>query len=274
MTEFARDLPRLNDKVANSARMYDYFLGGCHNFAVDRKTADLLERVYPGARITAHANRGFLRRAVRHLASQGIDQFLDLGSGVPTAGNVHEIAQATHPDARVVYIDIEPVAVKAAQRLLAGNPNASAFRADLRDTQAILKHPEVGSMLDLSRPVGVLMMSVLHFVPDSDDPAGVIRDYRDAIMPGSFLALSHSTDAPARADDVAQSDLDGILDVFTSSGSPATLRPPTELEGFFDGFELLEPGVVPVFDWRPEDPDEFVGSRDRIPFSGGVGRKP
>ncbi|HWE91681.1 MAG TPA: SAM-dependent methyltransferase [Pseudonocardiaceae bacterium] len=274
MTEFARNLPRLNEKVANSARMYDYFLGGCHNFAVDRKTADLLERVYPGARITAYANRGFLRRVVRYLVSQGVDQFLDLGSGVPTAGNVHEIAQAAHPDARVVYVDVEPVAVKAAQRLLADNPNATTFRADLRDTRAILNHPEVESLLDLSRPVGVLMMSVLHFVPDSDDPAGVINDYRDAVLPGSFLALSHSTDAPMRAEDVEQSDLDGILDVFTSGGSPATLRPPAEVERFFAGWELVEPGVVPVFDWRPEDPDEFVGSRDRIPFWGGVGRKP
>jgi hypothetical protein len=274
VSEFTRDLPPLNEKVANSARMYDYFLGGCHNFAIDRKTADLMERVYPGARLTAHANRALLRRIVLYMVSQGVDQFLDLGSGVPTVGNVHEIAQSTHPEARVIYVDVEPVAVKAAQRLLADNPHATTVRADLRDTQAILNHPDVRALLDLSRPIGVLMMSVLHFVPDSDDPRAVIRDYRDAITSGSFLAISHSTDAPVRAEQVTQSDIDELLDIFSSSGSPATLRPPRELEQFFDGFELLEPGVVPIFDWRPEDPDQIVDSPDRMLFYGGVGRKP
>lgn len=274
MSEFTRDLPPLNEKVANSARMYDYFLGGCHNFSVDRKTADLMERVYPGARMTAHANRAFLRRIVLYLVAQGVDQFLDLGSGVPTVGNVHEIAQSTHPEARVVYVDVEPVAVKAAQRLLTGNPHAITIRADLRDTHAILNHPDVLGLLDLSRPIAVLMMSVLHFVPDSDDPCAVVRDYRDAITSGSFLAISHGTDAPVRADHVTQSDMDQLLDIFLSNGSPATLRTPAEIEQFFDGFELLEPGVAPIFDWRPEDPDQFTGSRDRISFYGAVGRKP
>ncbi|HEX7661190.1 MAG TPA: SAM-dependent methyltransferase [Pseudonocardiaceae bacterium] len=273
MSEFARNLPPLNDKVANSARMYDYFLGGSHNFSIDRKTADMMDSVYPGTRMTARANRAFLRRVVKYLVSEGVDQFLDLGSGVPTVGNVHEIAQAKLPGARVVYVDVEPVAVKAAQRLLADNPDATTIRADLRDTHAILNHPDLRALLDLSRPVAVLVMSVLHFVPDSDDPNAVIADYRDAIVPGSFLALSHGTDAPVRAETVPASAMEGLMKIFAANESSVTLRSPERITQLFEGFELVEPGLVPIFDWRPEDPHEFDEWRDQIPFYGAVGRK-
>src|SRR5689334_8693366 len=182
----------------NVARMYDYFLGGSHNFAVDRKAAAAVLAAVPGIRALARQNRNFLRRAVQYLAHQGVRQFLDLGSGIPTVGNVHEIAQRDAPGSRVVYVDIEPVAVSHSRTLLEDNPDTAVAQLDLRRPDQVLDSPEVRDLLDLTRPVAVLAVAVLHFLPDSDDPAGVLARYRDAVAPGSRLVVSHASLSPER----------------------------------------------------------------------------
>jgi SAM-dependent methyltransferase len=249
--------------------MYDYYLGGFHNFQADRDAAQAAEAAYPGTTASARLNRDFLRRAVRYCMEQGIDQFLDLGSGVPTVGNVHEIAQRVNPAARVAYVDIEPVAVKTSELLLAHNPTATVIQADLRDHTEILTNPRIRGLIDFDRPVGVLMVSVLHFVPDADDPAGIVAAYRDALAPGGYLVLSH---AGVRGDEDERGDL---LSVYSRSTSPLTLRRREEVAPFFAGLELVEPGLCQIFDWRPEGTDAYAERwRDRLDFTCGIGRKP
>lgn len=177
----------------NAARMYDYYLGGANNFGVDREAAERIFEACPDARLFALTNRAFLRRAVRFLTEQGIDQFLDVGSGIPTVGNVHEVAQKANPNARVVYVDIDPVAVSYSQELLEGNANASAIRADARHPKLILAHPEVRRLLDLSRPLGVLLVAVLHFIPDDGEAYATVKTLRGEVAPGSYIAISHAT---------------------------------------------------------------------------------
>src|SRR5947208_805756 len=167
----------------SAARVYDYFLGGAHNFEVDRQLAAQIASLTPNLAQTMRANRSFLRRAVRYLVAQGIEQFLDLGSGIPTTGNVHEVAQAANLRARVVYVDNEPVAVAHSRHLLATNPYATIVDADLRRPSVVMRHHETRRLLDFSRPVAVLMVSVLHFVTDEEDPAGIVAAYRDALAP-------------------------------------------------------------------------------------------
>lgn len=252
------------------ARMYDYFLGGAHNFAVDREAAQQAMRAYPSVVAGARANRSFLGRAVRFLAAQGVDQFLDLGSGIPTAGNVHEIAQRTNPDARTVYVDNEPVAVAHSATMLAEDPNSVAIEADLRQPAEVLDHPAVRRMLDLDRPVAVLAVAVLHFVPESDDPGGILAGYRDAIPAGSFLGLSHGS-----LDGLPESALNAggsVRAIYSDTATPITVRSKARITELFAGFELVEPGVVLVMDWRPdpgkpEEPDPWVS------IYAGLGRK-
>ncbi|MFD0203926.1 MULTISPECIES: SAM-dependent methyltransferase [Saccharothrix] len=249
----------------SAARMYDYFLGGSHNFAVDREAAKSVEQIFPGMSGAARANRSFLRRAVRYLLSQGIDQFLDLGSGIPTVGNVHEIAQQTNPEARVVYADVEPVAVAHSTALLAGNPRASAIQADLRDPDSVLGNEEVRAMLDFDRPIGLLMVAVLHFVPDADDPHAAIARYREVLAPGSYVAISH-----ASWDGVSQEGRESgeqVNAIYRKTDSPLVLRTGVEVAAFFDGLEVVEPGVVPLSEWRPDSDDAYISAY------AGVGRK-
>ncbi|MFI9009569.1 SAM-dependent methyltransferase [Actinosynnema sp. NPDC053489] len=250
----------------SAARMYDYFLGGSHNFAVDREAAKSVERIFPGMSGAARANRSFLRRAVRYLLSQGVDQFLDLGSGIPTVGNVHEIAQQTNPAARVVYADVEPVAVAHSTALLADNPLASAIQADLRDPDSVLGADEVRSVLDFDRPIGLLMVAVLHFVPDDDDPQRAIDRYREALAPGSFVAISH-----ASWDGVSQEGRESgeqVNAIYRRTDSPLVLRSGAEVSAFFTGLDVVEPGVVPLSEWRPDSDDAYITAY------AGVGRKP
>jgi len=253
------------------ARMYDYFLGGAHNFAVDRTAAQAAMRMYPAVAATARANRSFLGRAVRYLVGAGIDQFLDLGSGIPTVGNVHEIAQRVNPDCRVVYVDREPVAVAHSTRILADNPRAVAIETDLRQPEAVLDHPALRELLDLSRPVAVLTVAVLHFVPDSDDPAGILATYRDAVASGSHLVISHGTaeGLPQTAVDAGEN----VRKIYSTTTNPLTPRTHQQVVDLFAGFELVKPGVVRGMNWRPdpgkpEQPDPWVS------FYAGVGRKP
>jgi hypothetical protein len=257
-------MPEFDESVdisrPNPARMYDYYLGGAHNFAVDREAADRVLAILPETREFAMRNRAFLQRVVRYLAAEvGITQFLDLGSGIPTVGNVHEVAQAVHPNNRVVYVDHEPVAVAQSQRLLAGNPYAAVIHADVRDHETVLNHPETLRLLDFSKPLAVLMLQVLPFIPDADDPARVVAGYRDACVTGSYLALAHSLSFDYWPGAVAEA-----VEMYTKSTHPLNLRTPDQVAAFFDGYDLVDPGVVFTAAWRPEKPvsdEEAIGSR-------------
>jgi len=248
------------------ARMYDYFLGGSHNFAVDRETAKAIEKIYPGMAGAARANRSFLRRAVRYLCAQGVDQFLDLGSGIPTVGNVHEIAQHTNPDARVVYVDVEPVAVAHSIALLAKNDQAVAVQADLRDPDAVLTDPEVRATLDFDRPIGVLLAAALHFVPDSDDPHAAVARYRDAVCPGSYLAISHGSLEGIPHDSVTSGER--VQAVYQRTDAQLVMRSTSDIARFFEGLDVVDPGVVLLPEWRPDSDDAYISAYV------GVGRKP
>jgi hypothetical protein len=237
----------------NAARMYDYFLGGSHNFAVDRELAGKVFEVFPDMPRAAQANRAFLRRAVRFLVDQGIRQFLDIGSGIPTVGNVHEIAQEHAPDARVVYVDTDPIAVTHSRAILAGNDRTLVVQADGRDPATLLADPALTEQLDLTQPVGLLMVALLHFVPDDQDPRGVIAKYAAALAPGSWLVVSHGSvdrlEGPSR-----------LEEIYRTTATPVQLRSKAELEALLADVGLVEPGVAFLSGWHPDgdDPDADV----------------
>ncbi|MFF9391440.1 SAM-dependent methyltransferase [Streptomyces griseoluteus] len=261
--------PRSIDiSVPSVSRMYDYYLGGSHNFEVDREAARKAMEFLPGLPKIMQANRAFLRRAVRFAAEQGIDQYLDVGSGIPTFGNVHEIAQAARPGARVVYVDHDPVAVAHSQAVLAGNKDAGVVAADLRKPREILTSPEVARLIDLDRPVALLLVAVLHFLEDADEPHRAVAELRAALPPGSLLILTH---ASYEGIPLPEERAEGAVDVYRDIRNPLVMRPRDEIARFFDGFELLDPGLVHLPDWRPESARE---DEDDFAFSGfaGVGR--
>jgi hypothetical protein len=196
-------------------------------------------------------------------------QFLDIGSGIPTLGNVHEIAQRAAPDSRVVYVDIDPVAVAHSQQILAGNPNATVIHEDLRRPEEILGHDDVRRLIDFSQPVAVMLVAVLHFISDEDDPAAIIATLREATSPGSHLVMSHGSAESRRPDEAA-----GGRAVYQRTASPLTLRDRTELRALFAGYDLLEPGVVWVPQWHPDSPDEVGEHPEMTAIIGGVGRRP
>ena len=229
--------------------MYDYYLGGSANVAVDRAAADELIRSLPDTVFTARANRSFLGRVVRFLAQQGIDQFLDLGSGIPTAGNVHEIAQAVNPEARVAYVDIEPVAVSYAQKLLRDEKQVTITKADIRQPSTVLAAPGVTDLLDFTRPVAVLAVFILHSMSDADRPLEFMAEYRAACVPGSYLAISHLSPQTWDPQEITHS-----LQVYARTPTPVTYRDRAEILRFMTGYDLVEPGLVLLPDWRPDDP--------------------
>jgi hypothetical protein len=232
---------------ASAARMYDYYLGGFHNFEVDRDKAKEVLAVLPEASTFARQNRAFLRRVVMYGVEHGIRQFLDLGSGLPTVGNVHEIAQALAPDARVVYVDNEPVAVTHSLDILNGNPYATCIQEDITNPERVLHHEETLRLLDFSQPLMVLMCAVLHFVPDSKQPARVVHSYSDALASGSYLALTHAT-ASDYPDQLAD-----VIEIYEHTQNQAHLRSRAEITAMLAGFEhLVWPGVVYTPEWRPE----------------------
>jgi O-methyltransferase involved in polyketide biosynthesis len=249
----------------SAARVYDFYLGGFHNFEADREMGRQAVAMWPELPEIMQANRGVLRRAVEYLAGAGIRQFLDLGSGIPTVGNVHEVAHRVAPDARVVYVDNDPVAVEHARAILADDPLTSVVRADLRDPDTVLAAAR--GRLDLDRPVAVLMLAVLHFVADEDDPAGLIARYRDASAPGSHLALSHAT-AGQQVDRAA-----GHRDLYRRTATPMTMRSREQVTALFAGYELVEPGVVYLPEWRPEPGTPVEPHPERFTGVAGVGRK-
>jgi hypothetical protein len=240
---------RLDLDAPNAARMYDYYLGGSHNTSADRDLAERVLAADPRVRAVARANRSFLRRVVRLLVAGGIRQFLDLGSGIPTAGHVHEIAHTTDPEVRVAYVDNEPVAVSATRRLITDAEHVTVTAADLRDVDTVLTAPGVAGLLDFSEPVAVLAFSVFHFLPDDADPAGVLAAYRSAIAPGSYLTLSHVAPTGAASD----SDLTTL---YQRSSNAAWTRTPEQIAALIPpDMPLLDPGLVPVTEWRPDDLD-------------------
>jgi SAM-dependent methyltransferase len=246
----------IDTSVPNVARMYDYYLGGYHNFAADREAAEQILAIFPDTPAAARTNRRFMQRAVRHLAALGIRQFLDIGAGLPTQGNVHE-----HTDGRVVYVDNDPVAVEQARTLVEGEERVSVALADLRDPDALLADPRVGGHLDLAEPVAVLLVSILHFVPDEAGPGELIARLRDATAPGSALVVSHLT-----LDGVDAAPAAAGTAVYRRSTAPIVPRPHTDVLRLFAGYELLDPGLVRLDQWRP-DPGEAQVSHGY----GGVG---
>jgi len=257
----------LDTRVAHIARVYDYWLGGKDNFAVDRQVADMMREDSPEVVEGVRGNRAFLARSVRHLAGEcGIRQFLDIGTGLPAADNTHEVAQAVAPESRVVYVDNDPIVLTHARALLTsttGDGATAYLDADLRDTGHILK--QAAATLDLTRPVAVMLIAVLHCIPDEDDPAGVVTRLMEAVAPGSYLALSH----PA-------------IDIHTGVRKAAprmnklmqtrlTFRTHGQVAHLFDGLELVEPGVVRVPEWRPESE---AGRDNPAAVWGGLARKP
>ena len=256
----------------NAARMYDYFLGGYHNFEIDRMAARQVVELYPDMPQILRANRSFMRRAVRFLTEQGIDQFLDIGSGIPTVGNVHEIAQRLNPDTRVVYVDVEPVVVRHSNMILQGNPNAIAIHADARQVDHILSHPDVRRMLDFDRPVGVLMLSMLLFILEDEEAYRVVHTLRDVVPSGSYIAISHAT---YEGQQQPMERIERTVREYDRTTTPVKLRSRAQIERLFDGLELVEPGLVYIALWRPEGKGELF--HDRPEQSGnlaGVGRKP
>jgi SAM-dependent methyltransferase len=235
--------------VPNAARVYDYALGGVHNFETDREFWKQTEKLMPEASLIARANRGFLGRAVRYLAARGVRQFLDIGSGIPTLGNVHEAAQEDDPGARVMYVDIDPVATQQSRVILGDNPHAAVIEGDLRRPDEILDHPEVQRLLDFSEPVAVLTVAVLHFIPDADHPAEIIRRIGDALVSGSYLVMSHL--GPAESQREAQ---EGARRMYERTATPVVVRTRAELAALLGPFQPVEPGIVIATGWHP-DPD-------------------
>jgi hypothetical protein len=248
----------------SAARVYDYVLGGNHNFAVDREFVKQVQKVHPESKYFAIQNRAYLRRVVLYLMEQGIRQFLDLGSGIPTVGNVHEIAQDVDPSARVVYVEIEHVAVAHSQLILENNPNATMVHADITKPNLVLGHAATREVLDFTKPVGILAITIGHYV--LDDPQGVFAAYRDAVPAGSYLALSHLTD-----DFISMNEVQKAM---SRSQNSVKARTKAEINGLFGDFELVEPGLVMTSQWRPDrvhDPKDVAEQRDGL--YAGVARK-
>lgn len=237
--------------VPRAAGVYDFALGGHHNFKVDREFWAEAEAMMPDARFVAYANRRFLGRAVRWLIDAGVRQFLDIGSGIPTMGNVHEVAQRADPSAKVMYVDIDPVAVQLSRNLLADNSRADAIVGDLRHPEGILYHRQVMEFLDFSRPVAVLTVAVWHFIADTDRPAAIIASIGDALVRGSYLVMSHAAPDPSQERRPTQ---EGVRKLYDRTATPLHLRTAAQVAALLDGFEVVEPGITIATAWHP-DPD-------------------
>lgn len=263
------DFPDIDTRTASGARIYDFMLGGTDNYAVDRIAANQVEELLPGTKAMARNNRRFLERVVRYLAADcGIRQFIDNGSGLPTRSNVHQIAQRLVPGSRVVYVDKDPVVLRHQKvGALAGNEDTAFLLADARNVDEILSHPDAARLLNLDEPAAALYLSFLHFVPDDDDPWGMVRRLMDRLAPGSYLAISTITSD----DRELRTTMTGLARG-TISGNYGGVRTQRQVRAFFDGLELVEPGLVNVATWRPDGREEEQ-SEQWIMF-GGVGRKP
>jgi trans-aconitate methyltransferase len=262
----AERLAGLDTSVAHPARVYDYWLGGKDNFAADREAAERVLAVTPGLRFRVRANRAFLGRATRYLAADaGVRQFLDIGTGIPTGDNTHEVAQKAAPDARIVYVDNDPIMLLHAQALLRSTPEGATdyLQADLREPGLILDR--AARILDFGQPVAVMLLGVLHLIQDSEDPWGIVAQLMDAMPSGSYLTISH----PAIDIHRAQAEAQRVYNERVST--PQTLRTREQVARFFAGLDLVEPGLVQVHQWRP-DPGDFT-PEGVVSAHGAVGRK-
>ncbi|RJL35848.1 SAM-dependent methyltransferase [Bailinhaonella thermotolerans] len=257
----------------NVARVYDAFLGGKDNYAADRAVVEESLRWNPDAAKGAQANRAFLRRAVRTLAGSGVGQFLDIGSGLPTAGNVHEVAQAVDPDARVVYVDHDPVVLTHGRALLENSKTTAFVQADVRDPDAILGHEKVREFIDFERPVGLLLFAILHHVPDADRPADIAARLREPLPPGSFLAVSHFFDPGPAMPEISEV-CRGAERYFDSTLGSGRWRTREEILEYFGDFELLDPGLTLLNEWRPTGDEPGLPPVLHNTFAAGVARKP
>jgi len=263
--------PNGGAKPATAARIYDYHLGGTHNFPADREAAMAMAAMFPLVPVIAQTGRAFLRRAVRYVAAQGVRQFLDIGSGIPTQGNVHEVVDTVIEDGHVLYVDIDPVAVSESLEILDGSSRATAIWGDVRDPQAIIDHPQVRALIDFNQPVGLLLLAVLHFVPD-DIAYDAVARLVGALPAGSYLIISHAT---TDGQPIEEADVSAMKDIYRQrTATPLSLRSRAGVARFFDGLDLVEPGLTWVPQWRPEasDPADFA---DRPELSAGfeaVGR--
>jgi hypothetical protein len=259
----------INVTVAHPARVYDYLLGGKDNFAADRALGDAVVKAMPSAREMARANRAFLGRAVRYLVTEaGVRQFLDVGTGIPAAGNTHEVAQAVAPDSRIVYVDNDPIVLAHARALMTSDPaGATAFiRADLRDPDTILGDPALRRTLDLGEPVALMLIAILMYIRDEDNPRGLVSALMDALPSGSYLTITHAT-ADFSPDEVA-----GAVAATEQGGISFTTRTQAEVAAFFDGLDLVDPGVAPILAWHPEGVPP--GAPNAAYYYGAMGREP
>lgn len=256
----------VDTQTPSTARMYDYYLGGKHHYPADRQAAEKVLAAIPDVATAARENRKFLQRTVRVMAESGIRQFVDLGAGLPTQQNVHQVAQAVDPGARTVYVDHDPVALAHARALLATDNQTAVVDADLRRPREVLPHPDVGSFIDFDEPVGLLLVAILHFTTDDEGPADVVAGYREALAPGSQLAISHASNDDVPADAAARGS-----QVYDQATSTITLRTSDEIRRLFPGLEILDPGVVRVDRWRPHLAD--ASGTTPAPMVGGLGRR-
>lgn len=263
------EVVEFHPEVAHTARVYDWWLGGSDNYEADRIAGARSEEVFPTVRVTARQNRDFMLRAARWLADRGIGQFLDIGTGIPTEPNLHQVAQERAPEARVVYVDNDPVVLAHARALLAGSPEGRTayIQADLTDPEAILAASELRETLDLASPVALSLVAVLHFLSAEQNPAGVLKTLLDNLAPGSFVVASHITA------DLDPEGMDRALEMYRRSAVYAQARTRDEFAAFFDGLELLDPGVVAVNRWRPGiEPPSWLDAQ--VNCWGAVARKP
>jgi hypothetical protein len=265
--------PGLDVTKPNIARVYDAFLGGKDNFAADRAIVDLALKVTPDAPVGARANRAFLRRVVRYLvADAGLRQLVDIGSGLPTQGNVHEVAEAVGPEVRVVYVDNDPVVRAHAQALMASSPKTVFVTADIRDADKILDDPTVREFTDSGQPVGMLLLAILHHVNDDEDPGGIVARLRDALPSGSHLAISSfRMPGPEHPEDAAKTA--AMEKLFNERLGTGRWRPHQEILAWFGDWEMLEPGLVPLPEWRTDEPVRAERDATHYGFVGGVARK-
>jgi hypothetical protein len=253
------------------ARVYDYYLGGSHNFAADRAFAEQVLQHMPELTVVSRSNRAFLRRAVRYLCQAGIRQFIDLGSGIPTVGNVHEVAHAVDESIRVAYVDNDPVAVAHSRAILADTPNTIVVNADLRKPADVLADASLRKLITFTEPIAVLLVSVLHFLSDDEEPANIVAGYLAPTVPGSYVVISS-----AGRDHEFNEREDRVLEAYRRSPNPVYIRTRDEIEVYFDGLALVEPGLVPPDQWRPEAGDEdliLAASEGRARMYAAVGRK-
>jgi hypothetical protein len=260
--------PETDTTKANIARVYDWWLGGDHNFRADEDTARALIAVDPNTRAGARQNRAFLGRAVRYLAAEaGIRQFLDIGSGIPTEQNVHQVAQRAAPGSHVMYADNDAVAVGHSRLLLDGNPDAAVIHADLRDPASILNHPDTRRLIDFTQPVGLLLIAVLHLIPDSDHPDQILATLRDTLAPGSCLVISHACGD-------ARPDMTSAFEAVYNNrvAAQVAIRTREQITRFYDGFTLIEPGLVWTSQWHPDSPADIPENPAKYWLLAGIGR--